>query len=491
MPKKQTSPTTSSVNRQPTVAILGHVDHGKTTLLDYIRSTHRQEKEAGGITQSIGAYEAEYKGQKLTFVDTPGHAAFSKMRSRGANIADIAVLVIAAEDGVKPQTLESIKHIKDAGIPYIVAITKIDKPGNTPDLAKAELTQAEVFVEGYGGNTPAVALSGKTGKGVDELLENILLLSELEELPYDDKGELVAPIIEAQKDMKKGVTVSVIVKQGILRVGEEVGTSSASGKIRAIFDDSGRSIKEVLPGKPALILGFKDLPLVGEVVSPGLSHDTVEVNTSENEDKSEELELEEAPVGRLNVIIRADTLGSLEAIKNSLSPEVNIILSGTGDISESDVLLAISTGSIILGFAVRANNSVLKLAELDNIVVKKYKIIYELLEYLEKKVLRILEPTIDEEELGSATVLKVFEINKELVAGCHVDSGRLEQGDIVHVKKVEGSTKEAKIKSIRVGKDEVKKVEAGKECGVLLFPNLDIDKKDVIIPYKKLKTDED
>lgn len=469
--------------RQPIVAILGHVDHGKTTLLDYIRQTHRADREIGGITQSIGAYVAEFKGKKLTFIDTPGHAAFSKMRSRGATVADLAVLVIAADDGVKPQTLESIKHIKAAGIPFIVAINKIDKPGVTPDLAKAELTQAEVFVEGYGGNTPVVALSGKSGKGVDELLENLLILADLEEIPYNEGGELVAPIVEAKKDMKKGSSVSVIIKEGKLSVGDEVYTSSASGKVKALFNDAGASIKTVLPGEPCQILGFNELPLVGEIVS-----DKPVIRLA---DEPISGLAENVPGKQLNIILRTDTLGSLEAIKGSLASEINLVLSGTGDISEGDILLAGSTGSLVLGFSVKAGSSVLKLAETDGIVVKTYKIIYELLEYLEKKVMRLLEPTIDEEELGRGIILKIFEINKDVIAGVKVESGKISTGDLIHLKKPDGIVKEARVKSIRIGKEVMKEVGTGKECGILVFPNLDMGPKDVIISYKKLKTDED
>lgn len=468
-------------SRQPIVAILGHVDHGKTTLLDYIKSTHRADREIGGITQSIGAYQAEFKGRKLTFIDTPGHAAFSKMRSHGAAVADLAVLVVDAGDGVKPQTLESIKHIKSAAIPFIVAINKIDKPGVTPDLVKAELTQAEVFVEGYGGNTPVVPISGKTGQGVGDLLENLLLLADLEELKYEESGPLLAPIIEAKKDMKRGVSVSAIVKLGTLKVGDDIYTPTSSGKVRALYNDLGMSVKELKPGEPVQILGFSELPLVGEVIShqkPAQGQITSGVVTASVPDK------------QINIILRADTLGSLEAIKSSLTAEINLVSEGTGDISEGDILLGGSTGSLVLGFSVKANSSVLKLAETDKVTVKTYRIIYELLEYLEKKVMRLLEPTIDEEELGKATILKIFEINQNFIAGCRIESGKISRGDTVHVLHL-GVTKEARVKSIRIGKEELTSVEAGKECGLQLFPNLDMGEKDVIISYKKIKTDED
>lgn len=472
-------------HRQPIVAILGHVDHGKTTLLDYIRKTHRVSSEAGGITQSIGAYQAEYQGQKITFIDTPGHAAFSSMRSRGAQVADLAVLIVAADDGVKPQTLESIKHIKTAGIPFLVALNKIDKPGVILDKAKAELTQAEVFVEGYGGNTPLVPLSGKTGEGVNKLLESILLLAELEDLPYLPADELVAPVIEAQKDERLGISVSVIVRSGTLLVGSIIYTATATGKVRALYNELNQPVKALLPGQPGKVVGLKNLPAVGETVTATPASSLVPTGPVEPSDQ-----LGEILTPKLNLILRADTIGSLEAIKSSLSTEINVVLSGTGDVSESDVLLARSTGSLILGFAVRVSASTLKLAELDGVVVKTYPIIYELLEYLEKKVMKLLEPTIDEEELGQATILKIFEINRDRIAGCRVDSGVLTVGDTVHVK-TESAVKEARIRGMRIGKNEVKHAESGVECGILFSTNLDISPKDLIISYKKIKTDEE
>lgn len=493
MPKNSAPATQPSSFRAPIVAILGHVDHGKTTLLDYIRKTHVQAKEVGGITQGIGAYQAEFKHKPITFIDTPGHAAFSKMRSRGASVADLAVLVVAADDGVKPQTEESVKHLKQAGIPFVVAVSKMDKPGVTADTAKAELTKLEVFVEGYGGNTPTVALSGKTGDGVDDLLENILLLAELEELKADPSAPLQAPVIEARKDSQKGIVVSVVVKAGTLRVGSEISTPTAPGKVRALFSDSGESLPAASPGQPTQILGFKSLPEVGETVTSGSTTPTSPASSvpADPSDHADTTDLPAEQAGSLNVILKSDSLGSLEAIKGSLAPEINLISEGTGPVTDADILLAASTGSLVLGFAVPVSSKTRKLGEIEGVTIKTYPVIYELLEYLEKKVLRLMEPTIDKDELGIAKILQLFEINKDLIAGCKVESGRLAVGDTVHLKKKDGELKNARIKSLRVGKDEVKEVSEGKECGVLLFPKLDIDLKSLIIAYKKTKTDED
>lgn len=464
--------------RQPIVAILGHVDHGKTTLLDYIRTTKVASGETGGITQSIGAYEAEFKGKKLTFIDTPGHAAFSKMRFRGASVADVAVLVVAADDSVKPQTIESIKHIKTAAVPFVVAINKVDKSDVNVEVVKAELTQHEVFVEGYGGNTPFVLISGKTGQGVDSLLETILLLSELEELVFAPEGKLEAPVIEAKLDPKRGSLVSAIIKSGTLRLGNEISTPTASAKVRALYDDLGKPQKVATPGMPVQILGFRSLPQIGEVISTGIAEPPLTPELA-----ALELPLDDAK--RLKLVLRADTIGSLEAIKGSFTPDVHLVSEGTGNVTEGDILLANTTDSIVLSFNVPAAPGVQKLAEAEGVVLKTYRIIYELLEYVEKKVFKLMEPTIDEDELGIATVLKVFTINADKIAGCRVDSGRLETGDLIHLKKSDGTVKDARIKSMRIGKDAVNKVPAGAECGLLLFPNLDVREKDVIIAYKK------
>lgn len=481
--------------RQPIVAILGHVDHGKTSLLDYIRSTHRAAGEAGGITQSIGAYEAQFQGRKLTFIDTPGHAAFSKMRSRGASVADLAVLVVAADDGVQPQTIESIKHITAAGIPFIVAINKIDKPGVVPDTAKAQLTEHQVFVEGYGGNTPVVLLSAKTGKGVDSLLENLVLLADLEELPYENTAPLNAPIIESKKDMKKGMLVSAVIRKGTLKVGDMVWAGQADCKVRAIFNDVGLQVKTAEPGSPIQILGFNSLPEVGETIMD-VKAELVPVVPAEivpvpPVDPNAPVVIPAGPAPHLNVILKASSLGSLEAIRGSIAAEVNVLLGATGDVTESDVLLGSSTGAIVLGFDIKVSTAAAKLAETEGVVIKNFKIIYELLEYLEKKIFRLLEPTIDEVELGKAKIIKIFEIDEDKVAGSSVESGIISQGDTVHILRKDGETKNARVKSIRIGKQELKKVDAGKECGILFFPRLDLKEKDYIIAYKKIKTDED
>ncbi len=476
--------STAPTHKQPVVVILGHVDHGKTTLLDYIRHSNLQRREHGGITQSIGAYQIEFQAKKITFIDTPGHAAFTKMRSQGAKAADLAILLVAANDGVKPQTIESISHLKQAKIPFLVAINKIDLPGASADMVKAQLTEHQVFVEGYGGNVPVVEISAKTGQGVDNLLENLLLLAELEELPYQPQKPLQAVIIESAKDPRKGVLASAIVQAGTLKLQDLIYTPSAEGKVRALFDENNRPRRQVLPGEPIQILGFKTLPQVGEIIqsqpygdSPSSTSQPIvpQLPSSAVSQENQSLKL----------ILAADTLGSLEAIKASLPEEIELIQTNTGHITESDVLLAATTKALILGFNVKVANSVKKLAETEKVTIKTYQIIYELLEFIEQKVLKILEPTIDEDILGEAQVLKVFDFRDKKIAGCRVISGKLNLHQTIHLKRGDDLLADAKIISLKIGKEDVKKVPAGSECGLLLKPQLDIQEKDIIIAYNK------
>lgn len=467
-------------SRQPIVAVLGHVDHGKTSLLDYIRETQTQASEAGGITQSIGAYQVKFKQNKITFIDTPGHAAFSKMRSQGAEVADIAILVIAANDGVKPQTVESINHLKKADIPFLVAINKIDLQEAKPENAKAELTEHEVFVEGYGGNTPVVEISAKTGKNIEELLENLILLSELQELKNKPKSPLKAVVIESQRHPKIGPLASVVVREGTLESRSTIHTPTASGKIKAIYNDQGEIQKTIKPGEPAQILGFDTLPKVGEIITLEPQKQSAE---KPQKTESPERALFQKQEDKINLILRADTLGSLTAITDNLTDEINLIRSETGNITESDVLLAQTSDAAVLGFRVKLSNSIRNLAQEEEVPVKTYEVIYELLEDLEKEVLHMLEPTIDEEVLGEAKVLKIFDFGKFRIAGCEVNSGRIQKGDTVHLKRSGKIKNDAKIKTLKTGQKDVDEVKAGNECGILLKPELDIKRSDVIISY--------
>lgn len=468
-------------SRPPVVAILGHVDHGKTSLLDYIRKAKVAAGEAGGITQHIGAYQAEHNGKKITFIDTPGHAAFSKMRSRGAQATDFVVLVVAANDGVKPQTIESIQHIKAANVPFIVAINKIDLPEASPEMVKAQLTEHEVFVQGYGGGVEVVEVSGKTGKGVDNLLDTLLLMAEVEEISADPEAPLHAVVIESVKDARTGVEATVLIKEGTLRERDELHTLTVKGKVRRMTDAVGRIVKVAEPGMPVEVLGFEDIPMVGEVVT----------TTPQDPIKAAELQRaafdpsaflgEQAP--KLKLILKSDTVGTLQAITQQLSDEVILISSGVGGVTEGDILQAEATGALIMGFNVPFSKSLKGLADEHGVKVRTYKIIYELLESLQKRILKLIEPTIDEEVIGEAEVLQIFVMKGETIAGSKVTKGEIKKTDLIHLKRDDKIVADPKIKTMRHGKDEIEKVKVGDECGIVFtrFSNLQVGDK--IIAY--------
>lgn len=514
--KKSRAKKAPVLARAPIVAILGHVDHGKTTLLDALRQTNLVAKEHGGITQHIGAYQVEHQGKPITFIDTPGHAAFSKMRARGANVTDIVVLVVAANDGVKPQTVESIKHIKAAKAPIIVAINKTDVTGASPDMVKAQLTEHEVFVEGYGGQTPAVEISALKKKGLDQLLEMIILLAEVEELESHPEKPLDAIIIESEKDKRRGPVATAIVKQGTLKMGDTVFAGTQEFKIRAMFDHLGKLARKAIPGQPVEIMGFKDVPQVGSSITPAKvepeEEDKKPDKTTKKEDEQpkkkvvrkgtegkgkkakesqkkveedEPQEEEEKPT--INLVLKADTAGTLEAIIQSIGQEeISLVGQGIGPVNESDILLAQATEALVIAFNVSTTTTAKRLAGIENITIKRFNIIYELLEYLEKKVLKLLEPTIDEEETGSAKIAMRFEIRGDIIAGCEVNSGKINSGSLVHLERDKKAIADSKIKSLKSGKDNVKTVKAGNECGIVLDPQIDFKVGDVIKSYRKI-----
>lgn len=458
--------------RPPIVAILGHVDHGKTTLLDRIRSSNIAAREAGGITQSIGAWQTKTKeGKKITFIDTPGHEAFQTMRSRGAKVADIAVLVVAADDGVMPQTKESIRHIKDAKTPFLVAITKTDLPTAQPERVKNGLLKEGVLLEGYGGDTPTVEVSGKTGKGIEDLLEMILLLADVNTVEGSPESPLSAPIIEVKLDRRRGVVVHAVVREGTLRVGSEIEAEGLPAKTRGLFDDRGKPVKEVLPGMPVEILGFSKLPPVGAVIR----------ELKEKKEKmgvqSERKRQVSQPTG-LPILLKTDTIGSLEAIENQLAEKVGIIFSGVGDITENDVRKAKATDAIIIGFDVRLPREVAKAAEEEGVKIHIYKVIYEISQDIEKWIKEKEES--GEKILGRAQILKEFPHGKERIAGCRVLQGKITSAArlrVVRGKEVLGQVRPV---SIKKDKEQVDKVEQGEEFGVLFEPPIDFKVGDVI-----------
>lgn len=409
------------LDRPPIVAVLGHVDHGKTSILDAIRKTNLVAREVGGITQSIGAYQIAFKGQTITFIDTPGHQAFSQMRARGGQVADLVVLVVAADDGAMPQTLESLEHIKSAAVPFLVALNKIDLPGVDIEKVKKQLVQNGVLVEGQGGDVVCVPVSAKTGQGIEELLEMIVLLAQIQEIKVDPEGPLEAIIIESKKG-KAGPTGTVIIKNGTLRVGEQISVEGISTKIRNLIDESGKSLKEAGPGKPAELLGFEVPPPIGaKVVRTGsleriLSAPHVPSFALPEKDE------------KLRIILKADSAGSIEALRGSLSQDILIVSSGIGNVSDSDVFLAQTTQAKIFAFKVKTPLSVTKLAENEKVEIKTFEIIYQFLEAAELEALQTLKPVAEEEILGKAEIIAEFLTGGSRIAGCRVIEGKINKG---------------------------------------------------------------
>lgn len=479
--------------RPPVVAVLGHVDHGKTTLLDTIRKANVASHEHGGITQHIGAYQIEYKtktkeSRKITFIDTPGHEAFSKIRSRGATAADIAILVVGANDSVKPQTIESIAQIKAAGIPMIVAINKIDLPGVIVDKVKSDLAKHEVQVEGFGGDVPCVLVSAKVGTGVEDLLELILLVADMKELAGSSDGVAQGVVIEAKVDKFRGQVATLLVKSGTLKPTDPLFEGEKPlGKVRALLDEKGAKVTEAGPGKPVEVLGFSTLPSIGEIISSAPIH--VEKTVTKEEVKSDNVAdflaaMTLADKKRLKLYMKADTSGSLEAVLEALPKgDVDVVHGSLGDITEADILEAGAMGAVVVGFNVKAVGGVEKLATHEKVIYRIYTIIYELLDEMADVVTGMEALLFHERELGNGTIIAEFPFEKDRIAGTKVTSGRLAKGDSIRIMRDDVEIGRARIKSIRQGKNEVTKVEVGGECGVLLDKKVDFTLQDGIIAF--------
>jgi len=476
-------------SRPPIVVVLGHVDHGKTSLLDTIRKTEVAAGEHGGITQGIGAYQVEIadsgqrtadsKLRKITFIDTPGHEAFSKMRSRGASAADIAILVVAANDSVMPQTVESIKIIKESKIPYIVAINKIDLPEANFDKVVQDLLRHEVMLETYGGDVPFIKVSAKNGTGIPELLDLITLVADMVGISGEATDPLEAIVVESKMDNKRGPLATAIIKKGKLIVAEKVFIDGKESKIRALIDYKNEQIKEALPGDPVEILGLTEVPAVGS----SISHKQGDALQMASEQSI--LNRSDQTGGQsLSLILKADTFGTLEAITAKIPANVNVISSAAGEIGEADVLLAKSTKAIILGFNVKVSSQAQKLAEVEKVLVRTYKIIYELLDELDDAANGMLTPIETEEVLGKGQVIAEFPFEKLRVCGTRVTEGRIARGDLVKIMRGEETVGQSRIKSVRVGKEESNKVDPGKECGIFLEPQIDFRVGDAIISYR-------
>ncbi len=479
-------------NRPPIVTILGHVDHGKTTLLDFIRKSSVAKKEHGGITQAIGAYQIETDGKKITFIDTPGHAAFEKMRSRGARVADIAVLVVAVDDGIMPQTVEAIKHIQEAKVPMIVAVNKIDVPGVDVrvqlEKIKKQLSDHKILVEEYGGDVPIVGLSAKTGEKVDELLETIILVAEVNDLKGDPSLPPSGVVIEANIDKFKGPVATLLVRNGTLKKGDQIVLGGVKGKIRGMFDYTGSTVESAPPSMPVEILGLEEVPQVGAALG---EEEAMATKLYQNKTLVEKLRNDKVAV--LNVIIRADKQGSVEAIEdalqkfNSEQEHVKIIASGTGDIMESDIKLASSVSAIVLGFNSKIAPQASKMAETEQVLVRTYNIIYELIEEIEDVVEGMLKVGALEEIFGQAQILAEFPYGKNVrIAGCKVLDGTISKGPKVKIIRGEEIIGEARIKVLKKVKDEVVRVEKGDECGIMFDSDIDFQIGDLIQSFRTL-----
>ena len=476
--------------RPPIVVILGHVDHGKTSILDYIRKAHVVKNESGGITQHIGAYEAEYKGKKITFIDTPGHEAFSAMRSRGANVADIAVLVVAAEEGPKPQTKEAITFIKKAGIPFIVALNKIDKPEANPEKVKLALAQSDILVESIGGKVPSIETSGITGKGIAELLELILLMAEMEELKGDQARTGEGVVIESFLDSKRGPTATLLLRDGILKQGDIIATSSVFGKVRILEDFQGAQIKKVFPSQPCIVLGLENVPGVGEIFK--IYSDIKSAKAMISKKTERKITFIDKGIKVLNVILKVDVLGSKEAVEKVLDvlpqEKVNlrIIKAGVGDISETDIKLASAGKAKILGFRVKADRAITELAETKKIDILLFDIIYELCQGARQAMEKILEPETIREDVGKLKVLLIFrtEKNRQIIGG-RIVNGIVRKGLSVEVLQGEEKISKGKMISLQKNKKDIGKAVEGDEVAILYEGKATVKEGDTLIFYSQ------
>ena len=484
--------------RPPVVTIMGHVDHGKTTLLDALRQTNVAMHEAGGITQRIGAYQIRYKGHKITFLDTPGHEAFTAMRSRGAQITDIAVLIVAADDGVMPQTIEAIHHAKNAKVPIMVAINKIDKPGANPDRIKEELSKEGLLAEDWGGDVIMTPISAKKKIGLDDLLENILLVAEMQELKANPNREAYGVVVEAQLDKGRGPVMSVLVQNGTLHVGDGILAGKCWGRVRAMTNENGRKLKNAEPSAPAEILGMDSVPEAGDhfyVMDEKKARAIAELRASRAKEEEQRNvqkvtldnifeKIKEGEMKELDIIIKADVQGSVEALVQSLTAiksdevRISIVHSAVGAINESDVMLASASHALIIGFNVRPDANARAMAEKDGVDIRLYRVIYDCIDDVKAAMAGMLEPTIREVLLGHAEVRQVIHTPKVIVAGSYVQDGKvtstcqlrlIRDGIVIH---------EGKIASLRRFKDDVKEVAAGVECGIAIDSYRDVKEGD-------------
>ncbi|CAI8018015.1 Translation initiation factor IF-2 [Geodia barretti] len=492
--------------RPPVVTILGHVDHGKTSLLDSIRNAHVADREIGGITQHIGAYQVDYEGQKITFLDTPGHEAFTSIRSRGARVTDIAILVVAADDGIMPQTEEAIDHARAAEVPIVVAINKMDLPGADPERVKRQLSQHNLLVEDWGGDIISVPVSARTGEGINELLENLLIVAEISELKANPHRPASGVVIEAKLDRKRGPMATVLVQSGTLSVGDHVVAGTSWGRVKAITNDRGSTIKEVVPGAPAELLGFGALPEAGDVMTVMPNEKTARALAQERErakasqqSQGRALTLEEVvkqidagDIKELNLVLKADVQGSVEAVRQSLErlteaeARVRILHAGSGNVTESDILLASASDAIIVGFSVGNAIGVERVAERMGVEIRHYGIIYQMIDDIRLALHGMLEPAYTDVIIGQAEVREIFASRRSVkIAGCRVVDGRIPRGASIRVLREGEVLEETNIASLRHFRDEANEVTNGMDCGILLEDYYDFEIGDILQAHRQ------
>ncbi|MDA1189032.1 MAG: translation initiation factor IF-2 [Chloroflexi bacterium] len=493
-------------SRSPVVTILGHVDHGKTTLLDAIRNTRVAAGEAGGITQHIGAYQVEYNGNKITFLDTPGHAAFTAMRARGAKVTDIAILVVAADDGIMPQTIEAIDHAKAAGVPIIVAVNKVDKANANPDKVKQQLVERELVIEEWGGDVIAVEVSALKGEGISDLLENILVVAEVAELKANPNRNAAGVVVESRVDKSRGPVATVLVQAGTLRIGDYVVAGSYKGRVKAMLNDLGKRIKEAGPSTPVEILGLDGVPDAGEFIEVA---DDEKAGRQMAEAKTQELQtqargggtledvysrVETGEITSLNLILKTDVQGSVEAVRQALEKlntektRVNFVHSSAGSITENDVTLASASNAVVIGFNVQSEPGARSLSRQLDVNIKQYGVIYTLVDDIESALKGMMEPTYKDVVDGEATVRAVFNVGRNtVVAGFYVNSGKIARDAEIHLLRDKEQIYVGKITSLKHFKNDVREVATGLEGGLTLEGFKDFEEGDILEPHRREK----
>ena len=496
--------------RPPVVTVLGHVDHGKTTLLDAIRKTNVVAQESGGITQHIGAYQVERDGRKITFLDTPGHQAFTAMRARGAQATDIAILVVAADDGVMPQTREAIAHVRAAEVPIIVALNKVDKPNANPDRVKQQLSDEGLLVEEWGGDVICVEVAAKLKRGIDDLLENLLLLADVESFKADPEGPAIGTVIEGTMDKARGSTATLLVQKGTLHVGDAILAGNIAGRVRAMFDGNGNIIEAATPSTPVIVLGLPDVPTAGDTFQvyrdERAAREEAAARTLQQRERSEAAarktvslddifaQMQAGKVKELRLILKADVDGSLEPIINSLNQlssddlRIKLLHTGTGDITDSDLMLAAASDAIIIGFNNGLSLAAQKSELTSQVDVRTYKVIYELIEDIDKALKGLLEPVFEEKTTGRAEVRAVFRIPKRgKIAGCIVLDGEITRNSQVRVMRNGVALMQGRINSLKRFQEDITEVKTGFECGIGIENYDDIKEGDILEAFQKVR----